>query len=50
MIDEEIIESKIDIILTNLSYLETVRSSDKTVFFHSFEKKTGDQAFITGSN
>ena len=39
MIDEEIIESKIDIILTNLSYLETVRLSDKTVFFYSFEKK-----------
>lgn len=39
MIDEEIIEAKIDIILMNLSYLETVRSSDKTVFLHSFEKK-----------
>ncbi len=39
MIDEELIETKIDIILTNYSYLETVRSSDKTDFLGSFEKK-----------
>lgn len=30
MIDIELIEAKIDIILTNLSYLETVCSGDKT--------------------
>ncbi|MFO8077083.1 MAG: DUF86 domain-containing protein, partial [Thermoplasmatota archaeon] len=39
MIDEELIEAKIDIILTNYSYLETVRSTDKTDFLGSFEKK-----------
>ncbi len=38
MIDEEIIEVKIDIILTNLRYLDTVRKERKNDFIDSFEK------------
>jgi uncharacterized protein YutE (UPF0331/DUF86 family) len=39
MIDIEIIETKIDIILTNLAYLEKIKASDKKIFMNSFEKK-----------
>lgn len=38
MIDVEIVEGKIDIILTNLHYLDQIKSSDKKVFLDSFEK------------
>lgn len=38
MIDEELIEKKIDIILENLNYLEDVRETKKEIFLGSFEK------------
>lgn len=38
MIDEELIESKIDIILRNLEYLDDVKGIDKDNFLGSFEK------------
>ncbi|MFP4052195.1 MAG: type VII toxin-antitoxin system HepT family RNase toxin [Thermoplasmata archaeon] len=38
MIDEELIEKKIDLILKNLDYLEEVKEIDDDVFLKSFEK------------
>ena len=38
MIDTEIIEAKIDIILTNLRYLDKVKFSQKKDFLQTFEK------------
>ena len=38
MIDVEIVEGKIDIILSNLHYLDQIKQSDKKVFLDSFEK------------
>lgn len=38
MIDEELIEAKIDIILTNLEYLDQVKNGSKKEFLHSFER------------
>ncbi len=39
MIDEELIENKIDIILKNLKYLDEVKGLEKEVFLSSFERK-----------
>ena len=38
MIDEELIEKKIDLILKNLDYLEEVKEIDDEEFLRSFEK------------
>lgn len=38
MIDQELIESKIDIILENLDYLENVKKVDEEEFLNSYEK------------
>ncbi len=39
MIDRELIESKIDIIMKNLEYLEEIKNIDIEDFLGSFEKK-----------
>ncbi len=39
MIDEELIENKIDIILKNLKYLNEIKSLEKEDFLASFERK-----------
>jgi len=38
MMDEELIEAKIDIILRNLEYLDQVKLGSKKEFLHSFER------------
>lgn len=38
MIDEELIESKIDLIFKNLEYLDEIKKIDESVFLTSFEK------------
>ncbi len=38
MIDEELIEKKLDIIIENLKYLGKIRKIDKNKFLNSFEK------------
>jgi len=38
MIDEELVEKKIDLILKNLDYLEEVKEIDEDAFLKSFEK------------
>ncbi len=39
MIDRELVESKIDIVMKNMEYLDEVKAMDKEDFLKSFEKK-----------